>query len=77
MAAMSWAVGVISGEARSDFVVVGVTGLRVGRGVLVGKTIQATGLGAMVSKVGASVRVGRGGGRRCSASWVKAVLKMI
>jgi hypothetical protein len=69
--------GSTGGIAATDSEVAGVTGVRVGRGVLVGKTIQATGLEAMVSKVGASVRVGRGRGRCCSANWVKAVLKMI
>jgi hypothetical protein len=58
-------------------IAVGVEGLLVGIGVLVGRTIQAMGVGSRLSKVGGKVRAGRGGGRPCLASWVNAVLKMI
>jgi hypothetical protein len=54
----------------------GVTGVLVGRTVLVGMTTQETGVGSMLSKVGQGVRVGRVAGPRCFANWVKAVLKI-
>jgi hypothetical protein len=56
---------------------VSVTGILVGRGVWVGKTIQDIEVGSTLSKVGSGVRVTRGSGRCCLASWVKAVLKII
>ena len=76
-AAVTWLVGAISDGTGTVAVGVAVTGLRVGSGVFVGRTIQAMGVGSTLSKVGGNVRAGRGWGLRCLASWVKAVLKMI
>jgi hypothetical protein len=77
LAAGIWLVGAISDGTGAATVGVAVKGLLVGSGVLVGRTIQAMGVGSRLSKVGGSVRAGRGWGRRCLASWVNAVLKMI
>jgi hypothetical protein len=77
VAAVIGTVGVISARTGKVAVGVGVEGLLVGIGVLVGRTIQAMGVESTLSKVGGNVRGGRGRGRRCLASWVKAVLKMI
>jgi hypothetical protein len=73
---LDWRVAVISLATRI-FVGISVKGDLVGCGVLVGRTIQAIGIGSRFSKVGCGVRVGWSPGRRCSASWVKAVLKMM
>jgi hypothetical protein len=70
-------VGVISDATGKATAGVGVKGLLIGSGVLVGRTIQAMGVESTLSKVGGNVRGGRGKGRRCLASCVKAVLKMI
>jgi hypothetical protein len=70
-------VPVISGALVGIAVGLGVMGVLVGSGVLVGRMIQDTAVGARFSKVGHGVRVACACGRRCSASWVKAVLKMI
>ena len=69
-------VGAISDGTGTTAVGVAVKGLLVGSGVLVGRTIQAMGVGSVLSRVGGNVRGGRGRGRLCLANWVKAVLRM-
>jgi hypothetical protein len=75
--AAGWTVKEISAVAVRAKVGVGVTGHLVGRAVQVGNTIQATGLGATLEKVGCGVRVERRLGYRCLANRLNAVLKMI